>query len=506
MSSRPKPTSFFALLGPGMLLAATGIGGGDLATASFVGDMLGTAVLWAAVVAALLKFVVTEGIARFQLATGETILEGAAHRIGPVVIWLFLPYFLLWSFFVASAQMSANGVALHGLLPFFADARQGKIVFGMIAGLSALALVLWGGYRVFEVAMRICIGVTFVTVVVTAALLWPGTGAVVTGLLVPRIPDVAGEPIIWTVALIGGLGGTLTVLCYGYWLREDGRTSPDDLRACRIDLGASYAVTAMFGIAMMIVGATVHVEGEGTTLLVQLSQKLGEQLGPAGKWLFLVGTFGTVFASMLGVWQSAPYLFADCWRLIRRSARRARRGRPAGGTVSDVSRGARARADDRAVLQLPRSPEVLHGHRRLRVPVARPHAARVQRPQELGWRALQESTADGRGARRRARILHRAGGGQHRLTVAITGALANHRRLEPIMTKLSRIPSRKNIDPTLPRHESLVHMLLAAVDAHPDVTAVIYQERRITYAEFGRATAGLARKSASLGAGRGERA
>ena len=179
MSSRPKPTSFFALLGPGILLAATGIGGGDLATASFVGDMLGTAVLWAAVVAALLKFVVTEGIARFQLATGETILEGAAHRIGPLVIWLFLPYFLLWSFFVASAQMSANGVALHGLLPFFADARQGKIVFGMIAGLSALALVLWGGYRVFEVAMRICIGVTFVTVVVTAALLWPGTGAVV---------------------------------------------------------------------------------------------------------------------------------------------------------------------------------------------------------------------------------------------------------------------------------------------------------------------------------------
>jgi long-chain acyl-CoA synthetase len=73
------------------------------------------------------------------------------------------------------------------------------------------------------------------------------------------------------------------------------------------------------------------------------------------------------------------------------------------------------------------------------------------------------------------------------------------------MTKLSRIPSRKNIDPRLPRHESLVHMLLAAVDAHPDVTAVIYQERRITYAEFGRATAGLAAKVASLGAGRGSR-
>src|SRR4030095_2785032 len=73
------------------------------------------------------------------------------------------------------------------------------------------------------------------------------------------------------------------------------------------------------------------------------------------------------------------------------------------------------------------------------------------------------------------------------------------------MTKPSYIGIRKKIDPALPRHESLVHMLLAAVDEHPDVTAVIYQERRISYAEFGRATAGLAAKIAALGVGRGSR-
>jgi Mn2+/Fe2+ NRAMP family transporter len=317
MSSRPKQTSLIAMLGPGLLLAATGVGGGDLATASFVGDMLGTAVLWAAVVGAFMKFVVTEGLARWQLATGETLLEGVAHKIGPIVIWLFLPYLLLWSFFVGSAQMSANGVALHAMLPLFDDARDGKIVFGIASSLVGLALVLWGGFRAFAIAMRICIGVMFLTVVVTAALLWPGVEPVFTGLVVPRIPDVGGEPIVWTVALIGGLGGTLTVLSYGYWLREDGRTAPEDLRACRVDLGASYAITAVFGVAMMIVGSNIHIEGEGTALLVELSDKLGEELGPVGKWLFLFGTLGTVFSSLLGVWQAAPYLFADCWRLLR---------------------------------------------------------------------------------------------------------------------------------------------------------------------------------------------
>ena len=112
------------------MLAATGVGGGDLATGTFVGSLLGTAVLWAVVLGAFLKFVVTEGLARWQLVTGDTFLEGLVHTMGPPILWVFLPYLLLWSFFVGSAQMSACGVALYALFPVFENPDQGKIVFG----------------------------------------------------------------------------------------------------------------------------------------------------------------------------------------------------------------------------------------------------------------------------------------------------------------------------------------------------------------------------------------
>lgn len=312
-----KPASFLLMLGPGLLLAATGVGGGDLATGSFVGGLLGTAVLWAVVVGALLKFIVTEGLARWQLATGDTLIEGAFRHLGPIVVWLFLPYLLLWSFFVGTAQMSATGVALHAMMPVFDDAEHGKVAFGIASGIVGLALVWYGGYRLFERVMRACIALMFIMVVVTAALLWPGTGQVAAGLLVPRIPDAGGQGITWTIALIGGVGGTLTVLCYGYWLREEGLTRREDLRVCRLDLGMGYLMTAVFGIAMVIVGSRVNVEGSGAELLVQLSDRLETSLGAAGKWLFLVGTLGAVFSSLLGVWQSVPYLFADCWSLLR---------------------------------------------------------------------------------------------------------------------------------------------------------------------------------------------
>ncbi len=257
MSSRPKPTPFFALVGPGVLLAATGVGGGDLATATFVGGMLGTAVLWAVVVGAFMKFVVTEGLARWQLATGETILEGAAHRLGRIVIWFSLPYFLLWSFFVGSAQMSANGVALHATVAVLRGrARRARSFSACCRASSALAIVLLRRLsRVRSRDERLHRRDVRHRRRSRPCSLWPGTGAVLRGpVRAAHSATPTGEAIVWTVALIGGIGGTLTVLCYGYWLREDGRTSPEDLRTCRIDLAASYFMTALFGIAMVIVG------------------------------------------------------------------------------------------------------------------------------------------------------------------------------------------------------------------------------------------------------------
>lgn len=293
------------------------MGAGDLAISTIVGSRLGTVVLWAVVLGAFLKFVVTEGLARWQLATGNTFLEGLVHKAGPIAIWVFLPYLLLWSFFIGSAMMSACGIALLAIVPIFDNPDHGKIVFGMGASVVGIGLVLKGGYKLFEKIMGVCIAIMFVTVVVTAGILWPGTGTVLQGLFVPTIPDFSGSGLTLTIGLIGGVGGTLTVLCYGYWLREEGRTAPDTLWTCRVDLGAGYAMTAIFGIAMVIVGSTVEIEGQGTTLLVTLADRLEGPLGVWGKWMFLIGAFGAVFSSLLGVWQSVPYLFADCWRLLR---------------------------------------------------------------------------------------------------------------------------------------------------------------------------------------------
>ena len=312
---RNQPPRILLLIGPGILVAATGVGAGDLATAAFTGNRLGTAVLWAVLVGAFLKFVLNEGLARWQLATGTSLLEGIVRRMGRPAAWAFMVYLVFWSFFVASALMSACGATLHAVFPLTGNPDSDKVLYGAACSIAGLVLVLKGGFGLFEKVMSLCIGLMFITVILTAATLWPGIDEVARGLFLPSAVTLSGEGLTWTVALMGGVGGTVTVLAYGYWIRESGRNTNDDLALCRVDLAVGYSMTALFGIAMVIIGSAVQVDGSGAGLIVDLAERLAGVLGPAGRWAFLVGAFGAVFSSLLGVWQSVPYLFADLVQL-----------------------------------------------------------------------------------------------------------------------------------------------------------------------------------------------
>jgi len=66
-----KAKGLLRTVGPGLAIAATGVGAGDLMAAMLAGAEFGTVLLWVVVVGAVLKFCLNEGVARWQLATGS---------------------------------------------------------------------------------------------------------------------------------------------------------------------------------------------------------------------------------------------------------------------------------------------------------------------------------------------------------------------------------------------------------------------------------------------------
>ncbi len=314
--ARPSgPNHWLRLVGPGLAVAATGVGAGDLLAAMLAGASFGKTLLWVIVVGALLKLGLNEGVARWQLATGRTLIDGWGDHLGKVFQAGFLIYLVGWSFIVAGGLMSACGVAAHALVPGLPIG-----VWGALHSLAALALVTIGGYRRFESAMKGLIALMALTLLASVVLVGPDLAAVLRGLLVPRMPAGSASTIL---SLMGGIGGSVTMLSYGYWIREKGWRGGSWLPTVRRDLALGYLLTGLFGAAMLVLAAVALTGSDGMpagsrglvacadALELGATERLGATVGGVARSVFLIGLWAAVFTSTLGVWQGVPYLFAD---------------------------------------------------------------------------------------------------------------------------------------------------------------------------------------------------
>jgi len=300
------------LVGPGMVVAATGVGAGDLVAAAKAGAGYGVQIVWAVAFGALLKLVLAEGIARWQLVTGQSLLAGWFHRFGRWLKGYFFAYLALWSVVVAVALMSACGLAAHALVPSVSVNS-----WAVLHALVALVLVWCEGYEVIERLMRWAIALMFVTIIGSALLTTPLTRSLVAGLVVPRVPQ--GSTVL-LAGVIGGVGGTLTLLSYGYWMEEKGWRGEAWLPAARVDLVVGYVLTGLFGIGITVLAGTVLFNQgariEGSAGVLEMAGMLGPSLGKAGELVFVIGFWAAVATSIVGVWQGVPYLFANAVRLL----------------------------------------------------------------------------------------------------------------------------------------------------------------------------------------------
>lgn len=294
----------FKVLGPGIVVAATGIGAGDLIAAAVSGAQYGYALLWAAILGAVLKYVLNEGVSRWQLITGSSLLAGWTQNLHGFFRWYFFIYLIIWSFIVAGALMAACGLSGYAIIPALS-----VIHWGIIHSIIAAIIVLTGKYKLIEGLMKFFIALMFVVTISSAILIKPDFIEVLKSIFIPRIPP---HSIKFILGVIGGVGGSVTILSYGYWIREKKWNGKSFLKQSRLDLGVAYVLTAFFGIAIMIVAAGIKPEiMQGNTMVLGLADKMGEVTGPVGKWIFLIGFWGAVFSSMIGVWHGIPYIFAD---------------------------------------------------------------------------------------------------------------------------------------------------------------------------------------------------
>ncbi len=276
------------------------------------GTDFGTVLIWAIVFGAFLKFFLTEGIGRWYMASGETILKGW-HMLGRGATWYFLIYLFIVTFVFGAAVTSTAALGVDAMFPNVMPVSA----WAALHGILGFVVVGVGRYGLFERIMKVLAAVKFGAIILLAILVTPSLGRLALG-LVPRIPE---DGFINAMAIIGGVGGTFTLASYTYWVRERGWRAAPWIPTMRTDAAVGYILTGVFMVSMLVIGAT-FLYGTGASIedesgLVALADPIQERFGALVRWIFLIGFWAVATGAMIGAWNGAAYLFADSMRTFR---------------------------------------------------------------------------------------------------------------------------------------------------------------------------------------------
>jgi Mn2+/Fe2+ NRAMP family transporter len=298
----PIPHNFAGYIkgmGPGIVVALSWLGTGDLINSSVSGANYGYVLMWALVIATLARYFVVSALTKYQLCNAtsdQTILDGFQR------VWKGFPMFL-------GICSVALGIVYHCFL-FLGAGTALYYLFGQFGGewgifmwaVVVLGLVVFMASRPNEYKwLEHVANAAMATLVLIFlwALIGSGidVGEFIKGLSF-SMPADRGAYGAWlvVVAIIGAVGGSVANLMYPYFVADKGWRGPKYRRLQVYDLLFGVCTLIVLNIAIWVVAAQL-MRGRGATIEgpEDLANMMKLAIGPAGPYLLWIAIFFAVF-------------------------------------------------------------------------------------------------------------------------------------------------------------------------------------------------------------------
>lgn len=340
-------------IGPGIILAGTIVGSGELILTTALGAQNGFVFLWLILFSCVIKVFVQVELGRYAISSGKPTL-GALNELpfkGFSTHWMVWWWFgmMLCTVMQLGGMTGGVGQVLQLTFPGFTEqvattiiaalpAAEGllrarpEILWATLTCGTAMLLIYHGGYRRIEwLTTVIVVSVTLITMLAVIALAWtdypirPGDLRKGFEFQIPQ----TGMMTAFAVFGITGVGAT-ELFYYPYWCLEKGYaryvgrfdgTPAWEARAkgwiqvMQLDAWVSMVVFTISTVAFYLLGAAVlHPQGlhpKGTALIDTLSKMY---VGPFGEWtriLFLIGAGAVLFKTLYLACAANSRLAAD---------------------------------------------------------------------------------------------------------------------------------------------------------------------------------------------------
>ncbi|GAA4515754.1 hypothetical protein GCM10023096_30190 [Nonomuraea ferruginea] len=209
------------ILGPTVFLVALGVGMGESYMWPRLVLLFGPEIRWLFLIGVTLQAVVMLEMARYAMATGESIFSGAARVFKPIMWFFFIVAVLVY---IWPGHLSAGAAAFEQItgIPWMVTAIAGLILVGVIFSLAKVI------YNVLENVLSLLIGTLVIGTSVVAAMVgsWNDVVTTITGMfafgyLPEEAMTAAWFPVIVGACAFAGPSG-MQQMWYTLHLRDSG--------------------------------------------------------------------------------------------------------------------------------------------------------------------------------------------------------------------------------------------------------------------------------------------
>lgn len=323
-------------IGPGMILAASIVGSGELIATTTLGAEVGYAALWVILLSCALKPAIQAEFGRYSVATGQTGLAGLNRFPGPRwrVNWILWGWVLmiLMTRFQIGAMYGGVAQALHIAWP-----AVPINVWVLILLALTLVLLLGGGYERIERVATLKVALFTLVTFLSALLMMHhpedfSWSRLAQGLRF-QLPEGG---LASAVAVFGITGvGASELFMYPYWCVEKGYArfaGPPDgspgwvrralgwIRVMHVDIVASMVIYTLATLGFYLLGAGIlHNRGlvpSADDMIPVLSTMYTETLGPWAVWIFYPGAIVTLYGTIFAATAAESRIAADLCCLL----------------------------------------------------------------------------------------------------------------------------------------------------------------------------------------------